>query len=134
VLQTEFEFTLPLGYADQDGDVHRDGVMRRATAADEILPLRDARVQANPAYLVVVLMSRVILRLGRLDRVTPQVVEGLFATDLAYLQRLYDSINAFDEESRPIRCPQCDSVFQLPTGGTSSTSPFPASVPIQAGS
>lgn len=132
MFQTEFEFTLPLGYVDGDGDVHRDGVMRLATGADEILPLRDARVQANPAYLVVILLSRVVLRLGRLERITPQVVEGLFAADLAYLQQLYDRVNAVGEESRPVRCPECDAVFRLPSGGVPTADPFPASVPIQA--
>lgn len=93
MLQTEFEFTLPMGYVDADGNVHKDGVMRLATAADEILPLRDPRVQNNPAYLVVILLSRVITRLGTLSQVTPQVIEGLFAADLAYLQDRYNIIN-----------------------------------------
>lgn len=93
MLQTEFEFTLPMGYVDADGNVHKDGVMRLATAADEILPLRDPRVQNNPAYLVVILLSRVITRLGTLSQVTPQVIEGLFAADLAYLQDRYNTIN-----------------------------------------
>ena len=93
MLQTEFEFTLPLGYVDADGSVHKDGIMRLATAADEILPLRDPRVQNNPAYLVVILLSRVITRLGSLSQVTPQVIEGLFAADLAYLQDRYNAIN-----------------------------------------
>lgn len=93
MLQTEFEFTLPLGYVDADGDVHKEGVMRLATAADEILPLRDPRVQNNPAYLVVILLSRVITRLGTLSQITPQVIEGLFAADLAYLQDRYNTIN-----------------------------------------
>lgn len=93
MLQTEFEFTLPMGYVDADGNVHKDGVMRLATAADEILPLRDPRVQNNPAYLVVILLSRVVTRLGTLSQVTPQVVEGLFAADLAFLQDRYNAIN-----------------------------------------
>lgn len=93
MLQTEFEFTLPMGYVDADGNVHKDGVMRLATAADEILPLRDPRVQSNPAYLVVILLARVVTRLGTLPQVTPQVIEGLFAADLAYLQKRYNAIN-----------------------------------------
>ena len=79
--------------------------MRLATAADEILPLRDPRVQGNEAYLVVILMSRVIIRLGSLERVTPQVVEGLFAADLTHLQDLYNSVNRLSEPDRLVRCP-----------------------------
>ena len=79
MFQTEFEFQLPCGYLDEDGTLHRDGVMRRATAADEILPLKDARVQKNEAYLIVILLSRVITRLGSIDAINPKVIEGLFA-------------------------------------------------------
>ena len=87
MFQTEFEFTLPCGYLDEDGTLHRDGVMRRATAADEILPLKDPRVQKNEAYLIVILLSRVVTRLGGAGgRSTRRSIEGLFATDLAYLQ------------------------------------------------
>lgn len=96
MLQTEFEFTLPKGYIDADGTLHRDGVMRLATAADEILPLRDPRVQSNPAYLVVILLSRVVTKLGTVNPITPQVIEGLFAADLAYLQDFYNEINGAD--------------------------------------
>ncbi len=76
MLQTEYEFTLPLGYADAEGNLHREGVMRLATAADEILPLKDPRVQANEAYLVIILLSRVITRLGSVEQITPKLVEG----------------------------------------------------------
>ena len=72
MFETEYEFTLPRGYKDPQGELHRDGVMRLATAADEILPLKDPRVQANPAYLVVILLSRVITRLGSLDVINPK--------------------------------------------------------------
>ena len=105
MFQTEFEFRLPCGYLDADGKLHRDGVMRRATAADEILPLKDARVQTNEAYLIVILLSRVITRLGGVDAINPKVIEGLFATDLAYLQNLYNRINALDDSASP--CPHC---------------------------
>jgi hypothetical protein len=98
MLQTEFEFTLPCGFLDEDGTLHKEGVMRRATAADEILPLKDPRVVKNPAYLVVILLSRVVTRLGDVSRITPKIVEGLFATDLAYLQNLYNSVNALPDE------------------------------------
>ncbi len=99
MFQTEFEFTLPCGYLDEDGTLHRDGVMRRATAADEILPLKDPRVQKNEAYLVVILLSRVVTRLGSLAAVNPKVIEGLFATDLAFLQELYNRINRLDTDA-----------------------------------
>ena len=98
MFQTEFEFTLPCGFLDEEGTLHKDGVMRRATAADEILPLKDPRVQKNEAYLVVILLSRVITRLGSLAAINPKVIEGLFATDLAFLQELYNRINRFEGE------------------------------------
>src|SRR5437588_6142596 len=93
MFHTEHEFKLPLGYVDNDGNLHREGVMRLATAADEILPLKDPRVQANPAYLVVILLARVITRLGSVGQVTPKLIESLYAADLAYLQELYNRIN-----------------------------------------
>ena len=92
-LQTQFPFTLPKGYVDREGTLHRNGVMRLATARDEIEPLRDLRVQENDAYLTVVMLSRVITELGTVDSMTPNVVEGLFAVDLAYLQEFYGIIN-----------------------------------------
>ncbi len=95
-LQTEFEFTLPKGFVDDDGNLHKKGTMRLATAADEILPQKDARVQNNPAYLVVILLSRVVSKLGNLPTVTPQTIEGLFSADLAYLQEFYTIINEVD--------------------------------------
>ncbi|BAB52821.1 hypothetical protein [Mesorhizobium japonicum] len=95
--QTEIEFELPKGYVDGAGTLHRQGVMRLATAADEILPLRDPRVQENEAYLSVIVLARVIVRLGSLKDVHPGVIEGLYASDLAYLQRLYETFNSADE-------------------------------------
>src|SRR5689334_5196561 len=95
--RTEVEFTLPKGYVDGTGILHRNGVMRLATAADEILPLRDPRVQDNPAYLAIVVLARVIVKLGSLAEVDTKVVEGLFASDLEYLQRLYEELNGADE-------------------------------------
>lgn len=95
--QTEVEFELPRGYVDATGVLHRRGVMRLATAADEIVPLRDPRVQQNSAYLSIIVLSRVITRLGALTDIDPRVVEGLFASDLDYLQRLYERINAVEE-------------------------------------
>lgn len=99
MFSTEVNFTLPKGYLDADGVLHSEGVMRLATAADEILPLRDPRVQQNPAYLAVIVMARVITRLGSLPDVNTKVVEGLFATDLDYLQKLYERLNGDDEPS-----------------------------------
>lgn len=96
--QTEIEFELPKGYVDDTGTLHRRGTMRLATAADEILPLRDPRVQQNEAYLTVIVLARVITRLGSLPDVHAGVIEGLYASDLAYLQRLYDRFNAVDDE------------------------------------
>ena len=97
--QTEIEFDLPKGYVDSDGTLHRNGVMRLATAADEILPMRDPRVQENEAYLPVIVLARVITRLGSLKDVHPGVIEGLYASDLAFLQRLYERFNAADESA-----------------------------------
>jgi hypothetical protein len=99
--QTRVDFTLPRGYLDSQGVLHRNGVMRLATAADEILPLRDPRVQQNPAYLSIVVLARVISRLGNLTELDTATVEGLFATDLDFLQRLYERINSADEIETP---------------------------------
>jgi hypothetical protein len=117
MFQTEHEFTLPMGYVDADGDLHRDGVMRLATAADEILPLKDPRVQKNSAYLVVILLARVITRLGSLEQITPKTIEGLFAADLAYLQNLYNDINRLGNGHIPAICPQCQYEFQVEQSG-----------------
>jgi hypothetical protein len=117
MFRTEFDFVLPLGYADADGNLHREGVMARATAADEILPLRDPRVEKNPAYLVVIVLSRVITRLGSVSQITPKVIEDLYATDLAYLQDLYNRINALEPELITVACPQCDNEFQVEVPG-----------------
>lgn len=94
--QTEVEFELPKGYVDETGTLHRRGTMRLATAADEILPLRDPRVQQNEAYLAVIVLARVVTRLGSLADVTTSVIEGLYASDLAHLERLYESLNSGD--------------------------------------
>lgn len=111
--RTEYEFVLPLGYADPQGDLHREGVMRLATAADEILPLKDPRVQANPSYLVVILLSRVITRLGTVELINTKVIENLFATDLAYLQDFYNRANQNGARALKAQCPHCQQVFDL---------------------
>ena len=98
MFQTEFEFTLPKGFLDTDGNLHRKGVMRLAKAIDEILPLRDPRVKSNPAYSTVIILSRVITRLGALEEVTPTIIEDLFACDLNYLYQFYRRINELEED------------------------------------
>lgn len=110
MFQTEVEFTLPLGYMDADGSLHREGTMRLATAADEILPLKDPRVQQNAAYLIVILLSRVVTRLGGVPQVTPKTIEGLYSADLAHLQALYNKLNRLEGEE-PVVCPKCQHVF-----------------------
>lgn len=97
-MQTEFEFTLPKGYLDVDGNVHRKGIMQLSRAIDEIVPLRDPRVKSNPAYATIIILSRVISRLGALEEVTPIVIEELFACDLNYLQKFYRHINELEPE------------------------------------
>ena len=121
MLQTEFDFTLPCGYLDNEGTLHRQGVMRRATAADEILPLKDPRVQKNPAYLVVILLSRVINQLEGISSINPKVIEDMYATDLAYLQDLYNEINQLGNGHVPVACPKCEHSFEVerPTLGGS---------------
>jgi hypothetical protein len=127
MLRTEHEFTLPIGYQDQEGTLHRDGVMRLATAADEILPLKDPRVVKNPAYLIVILLSRVVTRLGGVSLVTPKVIEELYAKDLAYLQDLYNETNRLDDRREDTICPHCqqDIRSEVPVGvGGSSATPW----------
>lgn len=115
MLQTEFPFALPRGFVDREGNVHREGVMRLATAYDEIAPMKDPRVQANPGYLVVILLARVVTRLGTLGQVNPAVIEGLFAADLAYLQDLYQRINEYGSTRLPVTCPHCAGDFEVET-------------------
>lgn len=117
MFQTEFEFVLPCGYLDEGGTLHREGVMRRATAADEILPLKDPRVVKNPAYLVVILLSRVITRLGGVAQINPKVIESFYATDLAYLQNLYNEVNRLDAGQQQAACPECQHEFRLEASG-----------------
>jgi phage FluMu protein gp41 len=121
MLQTEFPFRLPLGYVDAAGDLQRDGVMRLATAFDEIAPLKDPRVQANPGYLLVVLLSRVITRLGTLSPINPKTIEGLFAGDLAFLQAMYQRVNASSANQVRAHCPHCDQAFDVELSGAESS-------------
>jgi hypothetical protein len=115
--RTEFEFTLPRGYVDKDGKVHKKGVMRLATAKDEILPLQDYRVQQNRAYLVVILLGRVLVKLGDLKSINPSVIEELYASDLAYLQDFYRRINEDGTSRVQVSCPECKHRFEMDLGG-----------------
>jgi hypothetical protein len=114
-LKTEFEFTLPRGFVDGDGNLHREGVMRLANAKDEIVPLNDLRVQRNRAYLIIVLLSRVITRLGTLSEVNTGVIENLFASDLRFLEEMYNRINE-DEATVSVTCPECGAKFDREFG------------------
>lgn len=116
-LRTEFAFELPRGYVDGGGTVHRSGVMRLATARDELVPLRDDRVRENSAYLSVVLLSRVITRLGEVEDVHPGIVEDLFASDLAFLQDFYRRINAEGHTRAAVTCPSCQEDFAVDLAG-----------------
>jgi hypothetical protein len=116
-LRTEVAFELPRGYVDEEGRVHRTGVMRLATARDEILPLRDPRVRDNDAYLTVLLLSRVITELGDVGEITPAVVESLFASDLAFLQDLYARVNQEGHTRATVACPECGQTFEVDVAG-----------------
>ncbi len=113
MLVTELDFELPKGYVDKDGTLHRAGRMRLATAADEIYPLRDPRVSGWPAYLIVILLSRVITRLGTVPEVNPGVIEGLFSEDLAHLQDLYNRINGLTPRTVRTSCPGCGTAHEV---------------------
>jgi hypothetical protein len=116
-MRTEFPFVLPRGFVDGEGTLHREGVMRLATAFDEVAPMKDPRVQSNPGYLVIILLSRVITRLGQISSINPKVIEGMFSADLAYLQDFYRQIN-YDGHSRlGVTCPHCDGRFDVEMSG-----------------
>lgn len=115
--RTEFPFTLPQGLAAPDGTVHRDGTMRLATALDEIEPIKDPRVRTNPGYLVIILLARVITRLGSLDYINTNAIENLYAADLAYLQDFYQRINLNGHARLQVNCPHCSGEFEVETSG-----------------
>jgi hypothetical protein len=120
MLQTEFSFTLPVGYVDPQGNLHREGKMRLASAIDEIAPLRDLRVKANEAYLTILLLSNVVTQLGTLRQVDAGVVERLFSADLAFLQDFYRAINGNGARHIEMECPHCLRRFEsevVPLGG-----------------
>lgn len=112
-METEFSFTLPQGYLDAEGNLHKEGKMRLATAFDEIAPMKDPRVQTNSAYLVIILLSRVITKLGELEQINPKTIERLFSADLAYLQDFYGRINANGHDRIDVNCPHCEGEFKV---------------------
>ena len=112
--QTEFSFVLPKGYLDGDGVLHKEGTMRLANAGDEILPLKDPRVQQNPGYLTIILLARVITKLGSLPAVDTRVIEHLYTMDLAYLQDLYQRINVMEVPTYHGVCPHCGKEIEVP--------------------
>jgi len=116
MLQTEYEFCLPKGYVDSEGTVHRQGVMRLATAMDEITPIRDARVKSNEAYLTVIILSRVVTKLGTLTEVNTGVIERMFTADLTYLQEFYRAINEGGGSLGQVACPSCKTEFEVEPG------------------
>jgi hypothetical protein len=118
-MRTEFDFELPRGLVGANGMVHKEGTMRLATARDELLPLHDDRVRDNPAYLTVVLLARVIIRLGDLegDDVRANIIENLFASDLAFLQDLYRRINTEGHTKAAVTCPACHERFTVDLAG-----------------
>src|SRR5690554_1730791 len=111
--QTEYDFELPRGYVDENGTLHKRGVMRLATAADEILPMRDQRVQQNPGYLSIILLSRVISKLGDLRAIDTRVIEKLFTADLAFLQNFYRQVNEMENLRIKTTCPKCEHDFEV---------------------
>jgi hypothetical protein len=111
--RNEFPFTLPRGFVDSDGRLHKEGAMRLATAKDEVAPLQDHRVKANPGYLAVILLSRVVTRLGDLPQIYPQVIEDLPVADFAYLQSLYRRINQEGHNQLKVTCPECNKIFEV---------------------
>jgi hypothetical protein len=112
-LRTQYAFTLPRGYVDSHGEVHRHGVMRLATARDELEPLRDPAVRENEAYLTVLLLARVVMRIGDVTEISPALIEGLYAADFDHLQRLYERVNTGDEVVGRVDCPSCGVEFEV---------------------
>ena len=112
-MRSEFAFTLPRGFVDAGGTVHREGTMRLATARDEIEPLRDPEVRRNEAYLSVLLLSRTVVRIGEVTEITPEVIEALYAADFDHLQRLYERVNTDGETVGVVHCPECSHEFEV---------------------
>lgn len=112
-IATEVRFTLPRGYVDPQGQLHREGTMRLATARDEIEPLRDPAVRQNDAYLTVLLLARVVTRVGAVTDITPELIESLFAADFDHLQRLYERLNADEDWTGTVSCPECGHTIEV---------------------
>ena len=110
---TEYEFELPKGYVDDAGTLHKKGIMRMATAADEILPLRDPKVQQNPGYLAIVLLSRVVTQIGTITTINTRIIERLFTADLQYLQNMYQLINGAEAPIMKVVCPKCGETHEV---------------------
>lgn len=117
-METVYDFTLPKGYVDSTGEVHRQGKMRLATAGDEISATRDPRVLSNPSYLTIVVLGKVITELEGVPMVTPNIVEKLFTADLAFLQDMYQRINDVEPPMMRVVCPHCGEVVETPVNFT----------------
>lgn len=117
-METVFDFILPKGYMDSKGEIHRKGKMRLATALDELSAARDPRVAGNEAYIIVVLLSKVITQLENVEMVTPTLIEKLFTADLAFLQNMYEKINDIEVPQMEAVCPDCGKVFTVPINFT----------------
>lgn len=120
-METVYDFTLPKGYLDSAGILHRKGKMRLATAGDEISATRDPRVLSNPSYLTIVILGKVVTELEGVEMVTANLIERLFTADLAFLQDMYQRINDIEPPMMETVCPECGKVYQVPlnftTGG-----------------
>lgn len=113
MFQTEFEFVLPKGFVDKEGNIHKKGIMRLATAKDEISPLQDYRVRNNESYMIIILLSRVISKLGDLKNIDSSTIEQLFSSDLDFLQRFYQKINSEESSDINIKCPHCENEIHI---------------------
>ena len=118
-METIYDFTLPKGYIDKDGELHRNGKMRLATAGDEISATKDPRVLSNPSYLTIVVLSKVITEIEGVMAITPTLVERLFTADLAFLQDMYQKINDIEPPKVQAICPDCGKSFEVPLNFTS---------------
>ncbi len=117
-METVYEFTLPKGYIDANGDIHRNGKMRLATAGDEISATRDPRVLSNPSYLTIVILSRVVTELEGVQTISATLIERLFTADLAFLQDMYQRINDIEPPAMQVVCPDCGKTFEVPLNFT----------------
>lgn len=113
MFQTEFEFVLPRGFVDKEGNLHKKGIMRLATAKDEIAPLQDYRVRNNESYMIIILLSRVVTKLGDLKNIDSSTIENLFSVDLDFLQRFYQKINSEESSDINIQCPHCENEIHM---------------------